>query len=162
MKIQKSIYIVFAVILALGVLAPASWASEWDQATKLTFDQPFQIPNNVVLPAGTYWFSTMDSPLERNVVQIFDNNHQLITTMLTIPTDQVVPSDETELTFAERSGNQPDALLKWFYPGNTIGHEFIYSGPEGRALSEQTVGHVTVLANASPAPAESNVTYAQR
>jgi hypothetical protein len=33
----------------------------------------------------------------------------------------------TELQFAERPNQKPPALLKWYYPGMEIGHEFMYT-----------------------------------
>jgi hypothetical protein len=150
MKTGKAISITFAIVLALGVVAPAIWASERDQATQLTFTQPVQIPGNIVLQPGTYWFTIAVSPSNRNLVQIFDINWQPITTTIAASTEHSWRSDNTQLTFAERSADQPDVLLKWYYPGETIGHEFIYSGRGGRALSEETVNVETVLAEPAP------------
>ena len=141
MKARKIIAVVFAFALALWVAAPAARASERDQASQMTFSQAVQIPGNTVLPAGTYWFVLMDTAANRNVVQVFDVNWEPITTVIANSTEVSQPSDKTVLTFAQRSSDQPLLLLKWYYPGNSIGHEFVYSG----ALAEQTVRTVTVI-----------------
>jgi hypothetical protein len=44
----------------------------------------------------------------------------------TIPEYRKNHEGRTELKFAERPHNQPEALVAWFYPGRVIGHEFIY------------------------------------
>jgi hypothetical protein len=161
MKARKAISIVFALVLALGVLVPATRASERDQATQLTFTQSVQIPGNVVLPPGTYWFTIADSQSNRNIVRVFDIYWQPITTTIAVSAEHLRPSENTLLTFAERSADQPNVLLKWYYPGNTTGHEFVYSGPEGRALSEETVGIVTVAAEPAPMATVNNVPNGQ-
>ena len=150
MKSRKAFSIVFALVLALGVLIPATRASVRDQATQLTFTQSVQIPGNVVLPPGTYWFTIADSPSNRDVVKVFDINWRPITTTIAASTEIARPSDNTLLMFAERSADQPYVLPQWYYPGNTTGHEFVYGEREGRALSEETVNIVTVLADPAP------------
>ena len=150
MKSRKAISIVFALVLALGVLLPATRASVRDQATQLTFTQSVQIPGHVVLLPGTYWFTIADSPSNRNIVKVFDINWQLITTTIAASAEIARPSDNTLLMLAERSADKPYVLLQWYYPGNTTGHEFVYPGREGLALSEDTVNIVTVLADPVP------------
>ena len=41
--------------LASLLMLPVARGTEENQATKLTFNQPVEIPGHV-LPAGTYWF----------------------------------------------------------------------------------------------------------
>jgi hypothetical protein len=160
MKSRKTICSAFVLVIALGFLTPVTRASERDQATQLTFTQSVQIPGNVVLQPGTYWFSVADSPSDRNIVRVFDVNWQPITTTVAASKEIAQPYDNTLVTFAERSANQPVVLLEWFYPGRTTGHEFIYSGREGRALTEETVDIVAVTAEpVALAPAYSNTQY---
>lgn len=141
MKVRKIIGVAFAFVLALWIAAPGARASERDQASQLTFSQSVQLPGNTVLPAGTYWFVLADSAANHNIVHVFDANWEPVATVLTNSTQIPNPTDHTRLTFAERSSNQPVLLLKWYYPGDPIGHEFVYSG----ALAEQTVRTVTVV-----------------
>ncbi|HEV2522905.1 MAG TPA: hypothetical protein VGT24_11035 [Candidatus Acidoferrales bacterium] len=146
MKIGKAIIVVFVfnLVAALGVLAPVTHASELDEATQLTFDQPVHIPGNVVLQPGTYWFALANPTSSHDVVNVFDENWKPITTIMATSTELSQPSDDTLLTFAKISPDKPEVLLKWYYPGNAIGHEFVYSGAEGRTLSEETKNIVTV------------------
>lgn len=129
----------FAVGLALAFLTilPAAPASEADQATKLTFSQSVQIPGRV-LPAGTYWF-IQGRDLESKVVRVFSEDRRTVyAALLTESVENVQPVDETEITFAERGAMEPEAIVTWFYPGNSIGHQFIYSKQQEKALAQNT------------------------
>jgi hypothetical protein len=114
-----------AVGLALGLLAilPAARASEEDQATKLTFSQSVQIPGRV-LAAGTYWFAVEPGS---QIVRIFNSDRSIIYASLeTASAEHLQPVEKTEITLAARGEMQPEAIITWFYPGRTIGQQFIY------------------------------------
>ena len=125
---------VAAFVLALASLTvlPNAHASEFDQATKLTFSQSVQIPGEV-LPAGTYWFVV---PI-RGVVQIFSEDRSTCyATLLTMAAEHLKPSDETQITFAERGRMQPEAIVTWFYPGRTDGQEFRYPNQDQKEIAQ--------------------------
>jgi len=135
MKTQKSI-IALGLLLASVFILPAARADEWNQATKLTFNQSVQIPGRV-LPAGTYWFILVDSPSDRNIVRIFNSDRStLYATILTVNGERLEPIDHTALTFAERASMPSNAIVTWFYPGDNSGHEFVYSKSEQRELAQ--------------------------
>jgi len=132
----KTLMIALCVLLAYGVFSPAARADTWDQMTMLTFSQPVAIPG-AVLPAGTYWF-TLANTIDRGVVEVFSPNWQkLYAIELTIPTYRMNVTDKTQIRFAERPHDQPEAMLKWYYPGLTTGHEFIYRQREEQALNRE-------------------------
>lgn len=123
----RSASIIFCFILACAVFLPAARADDWNQMTKLEFSQPIEIPGGV-LPAGTYWFVLQDNQGNRNVVQIFSADCSKIDAMLlAVPSYRQKATDDTEIEFAERPHQKPEALLKWYYPGRLTGHEFLYS-----------------------------------
>jgi len=100
--------------------------------TVLTFSQPVEVPGQI-LPAGTYTFVLLDSPSDRHIVQIFDaDGSHIITTVLAINNYRLKPTGDTVVKFAERSGDNPEALKGWFYPGDNFGQEFVY--PKQRAI----------------------------
>ena len=121
------------------VTAPRVKADEWNKLTKFTFNEPVEIPGQV-LPAGTYWFKLMDSQSDRNIVQIFnkDQNH-VFATILAIPDYRLKPTGKTVLTFAERPAGTPPAVRAWFYPGDNYGQEFVY--PKMRATQLAKAEH---------------------
>ncbi len=128
------------VALFLGIWAPRAHADQSNQATKLTFSAPVEIPG-AVLPAGTYWFTVMRDDPDRNVVQVWNSDREhLLATFMTVPDYRMQPAGRTILKFEERPSSQPEALEAWFYPGDNYGHEFVYSESRARELAKRT-GH---------------------
>lgn len=121
---------IFSILLSVALMLvalPAAHAGIWNQKTELTFNHPVEIPHTT-LPAGTYWFILANDPSNRDVVEIYSADwSKQYATLQTVPTERFRTTNHTDLTFAERPANKPEALLKWFYPGQLMGHEFIYS-----------------------------------
>jgi len=135
MSLRNVFAVFFGFALALLLFAPVAKADEWNQMTKLRFSQPVQIPGEV-LPAGTYWFVLANGSTDRNVVEIFNKNRtKEFATLSTVPTIRSHSTNYTQIKFAERPHDQPEALLKWYYPGRLTGHEFLYSARNERAFS---------------------------
>ena len=126
-----------ATVLTLA-LAPSARADEWNKKTILTFSGPVQIPG-VTLPAGSYVFKLADIPGNRHVVQVFDKDEKKIyTTMLAIPNERLVASDEPVVLFSERASGSPQAIKVWFYPGNRVGNEFVYPKSQAMRIAKET------------------------
>lgn len=146
MSNRKFFAAVLFLTLAFSIAAPVVHADERNQKTKLTFTEAVEIPGQV-LPAGTYWFILFDDDSERSLVQIFSADWSVLyATMQTTPRETREPNSETTLTFAERPASEPQAILTWFYPYETIGHEFIYSKTEEQELSRDRHQQVAVEA----------------
>jgi hypothetical protein len=144
MKIVKTVLIVVALSI-LGSMSPSSVrADEYNKKTVMTFDHPVEIPGQV-LPAGTYTLKLTDSLADRHIVQIWnaDGTH-LIATVLAINNYRLQPTGETVVKFAERPGDDPEALKAWFYPGDNFGQEFVY--PKRRAVELAVVANEAVPA----------------
>ena len=145
MNTRKAISI-FGLLLAFAIILPVAHADEFDQATKLTFNQSVQIPGRV-LPAGTYWFVLIDHGFISNVVQIHSSDRsQIYASLLTNTPERSQPTDNTAITFAEQESMPRNAIVDWFYPGRASGHEFVYSKSEGQELAQAK--HKTVVAMA--------------
>lgn len=126
MNPRKLLIAVCSIILAGMVFLPAAAADEWNQATKMTFSEPVEIPG-MALPAGSYWFALADTQGGQQIVQIFNADRtKLYATEETIPTERLQATSGVELKFAERPHPRPEALLKWYYPGRLTGQEFLY------------------------------------
>ena len=136
MRIKK-LYIIIGLLIAFALFFElASYADLGDQATKLTFSQPIQIPGQV-LPAGTYLFRLANSNTEQNLVQIFNSERSVLyATIETIPTERFEATGDTAITVAKEGSGQPVVLLKWFYPGTLTGHEFVYSKEREKELAQ--------------------------
>src|SRR5215471_8404564 len=114
------------VLLFASLLAATAQADERDRLTYLTFSGPVQLPG-VTLSAGTYTFRLADPDGDRHVVQVLNKqNGKLITTLMTIPDMTLSPPKDAFVMFEERPAGSPQAMKAWFYPGNSIGEEFIY------------------------------------
>lgn len=129
---------------------PKAHADEWNKMTIVTVHEPI-IAGNKVLDPGTYVWKLMDSPSNRNIVQIFDKNQQhLETTILAIPDYRMQPTGHTQFAFWETPAGVPKAVRDWYYPGDNFGQEFPYP----KKLVAQ-------LASAQPVPVPTNYTEPQ-
>lgn len=149
--LRKSLLVVCSVaVLSVLVLGTANAQdNNWNQRTYFTFSAPVELPGKT-LPAGTYLFKVVDSPSNRHVIQVFDKDEKTIhCTILAIPAQRMDPSDEPEVRFMEVAANQPAAIKTWWYPGRTIGHEFIY--PKDQALRLARGASTSVLTVATSA-----------
>jgi hypothetical protein len=83
---------------------------------------------------------------DRNLVRIYNADRTVLyATLQTIPTDRPEPTGDTAVTLAEQAAGQPEALLKWFYPGNETGNEFLYSKQKEKELAQDK--QQTIVAN---------------
>ena len=120
----KQTAIIAALVLS-GLTAGTVRASEEDQATRVNFSQAVQITGHV-LPAGTYYFVIM-STTDRQTVRIMNEDRtRTIAVVQAISRERWERSAGTEFTLAEGHGIEPAAVVAWFYPGRTSGHEFVY------------------------------------
>jgi hypothetical protein len=95
-------------VLVSTIAVPAARADELDQASKITFSQPVQMPGHV-LPAGTYWFALADLASSRNVVHIFNSDRSVIyATISTIASERLGPTEKPAMTFGWRDNAARD------------------------------------------------------
>jgi hypothetical protein len=130
--------VVVASLALSGLIAGTTRASEIDQAVKVNFSQPVQIPGRT-LPAGTYYFSLINTN-DRETVQI-TNEDRTRTIALIQTINRERPEWErggTAFTLASGKGVEPAAVIAWFYPGRTTGHEFVYPKQEEKELAMAT------------------------
>src|ERR1700693_5878191 len=135
MKINKIALLIAFAIASVLFLEVAAHADEANQSIKLTFSHAIEIPGQV-LPAGTYLFKLAD-PNDLNLVHIFNpEGTRLYATLQTITTEPSKPTGATVVVLAEQPEGRPETLVKWFYPGNTSGHELVYSKQEEQQLAQ--------------------------
>jgi hypothetical protein len=119
-----------------------------DSRTEFTFNSPVELPG-VTLPPGTYVFRFADATTSRKVMQVLakDSSNKTYGLFLTISAQRPKPSDDAELRFLETPAGKPAAVKTWWYPGNSIGREFIYPKEQARRLAMAT--NTTVLTTKS-------------
>jgi hypothetical protein len=139
MHTRKALSIFSGIVLAFALmLAPRARADEANEATKLTFNQPMEIPGHKVLAAGTYWFVNMDdgAAANHNLVQIFNEDRsKRIAVIPTLAIQRADTTASTEINLAEPRRNRPKSLVSWFYPGSATGHEFVYGSRREKIVS---------------------------
>jgi hypothetical protein len=146
----KALYLSASLALVSSMIAPAI-ADEWNKETKLEFSAPVEVPGKVLTP-GKYTFRLLDSESDRNIVEIYsedaNGNQKLVATILAVPDYRQDTPDKPIVNFEERAAGSPEAIRSWFYPGDNMGWEFVYSKAE-RLVSSNT----TPTAAPAPAPA---------
>ena len=115
-----------ALLVAVSALAVVNArADETNQTVRVQFSQAVQIPGRV-LPAGTYWFVLANTD-DHQTVQIFNEDRsKSIALLQTMNHERSQSTGGVAFTIAQRGATEPPAVIAWFYPGHTTGHEFIY------------------------------------
>jgi hypothetical protein len=138
--------------LMLTAAATRANADAWNKKTYVTINRSIEVPGTVLQP-GKYVFKLVDSASNRHIVQIMNaDENRVLATNLAIPKQRDTPASKTVLTFYEMPGGGPEPLRAWFYPGDTIGQEFLYSRDRATQIAQATRQDVPVLAQAEPAP----------
>lgn len=147
MRFNKLAFVAAALLSGVLFLEVAAHADEADQSTSFTFNKPIVVPGQT-LPAGTYVFKLLDAN-DLNVVEILNADRtQLLATLETISTQRPEPTGATVVTLADQGPKQPEALVKWYYPGETTGHEFVYSKHEEQQLAQDQKQTIAVKESA--------------
>jgi hypothetical protein len=137
-------YSTIVLLLAFLMILPGARADQTNQATQVTFTEAVQIPGRL-LPAGTYWFVLPQDVTDHNQVRIYNSDRTIFYgTVFTINAERLQPTDKSAFTFTEHGSTQPQALVCWFYPGETIGHEFLYPKQVSKELANAK--QITVVA----------------
>jgi hypothetical protein len=142
---------IVSVLAVATLLAPGAYAQDTAEAkrlTILTFSDAVQLPGKT-LPAGKYRFEIADvNNAAHNVRVLSEDGQHVIGTFPTIASTQAQRdlSDQNSLVmFSERPAGQPQAVREWFYPGRSIGEEFVY--PKDQAAAIAKANKTTVAAS---------------
>lgn len=128
-------------VLTLGIGAAAQ-AQPADYKTYFTFSGPVTLPG-VTLPAGKYIFRLADAQTGRKIVSIQSEDGKRQLAMLhTIPNQAAKAPNDPEIRFMETSSNVPPPVKTWWYPGKSIGYEFIYPRAQAMQLAKVTTERV--------------------
>lgn len=150
--IRMKLLVACALAIAVSLAGTSAAAQEpTNQITYFTFSAPFELPGGKTLPAGKYVFKIVDTPGNRHIVQVMsEDQKQMHATVMAIPAQRQDPADEPEVRFMEAAANTAPAIRTWWYPGRSIGHEFIYPKDHARRLAaRQSEGVLTVSGDAA-------------
>jgi LPXTG-motif cell wall-anchored protein len=114
--------------------APVS-AQPMDKRTFFTFSAPVALPG-LTLPAGQYLFRLADPNTSAKVVQVLNaDGTKPYGLFFTVPAERLQPASTPEVRFMETEAGTPAAIKTWWYPGQSIGYEFIYPKEQARRLA---------------------------
>ena len=134
MKVRKTLSIL-GLMLTFTIMLPVVHADDWNQATRFTFNQPVQVPGHI-LPAGTYLFQLVGD--NHHLVQIFNEDRTAVAVLYSVSRERYDRRAEAAITLANRGGTHPQAIVAWFFVGETEGHEFLYPKQEEQELAHAT------------------------
>jgi hypothetical protein len=133
---------VFRTILGVGaglaLFASAVQAQPEDKRTYFTFSGPIALPG-VTLPAGRYLFHIVDTTSSRKVIQVQSEDQKRSFAMANTISDQRRdPPKDATVAFYESARGTPAAVKSWWYPGETIGYQFIYPRGQAKQIAKST------------------------
>jgi hypothetical protein len=94
-----------------------------EESIRVTFSNPVEIPGQV-LPAGTYVFEDLEHGTLTRILSA-DETH-VFATLFTVPDVRREPMEYGKVRLRETPPNTPERVDEWFYPGDSVGHEFRY------------------------------------
>lgn len=140
--------------LAVVGLAAMLHADPWNKKTELTVNETIEVPGATLTP-GKYVVKLVDSQSNRHIVQFLNEREdKVLSTVLAIPNQRLKPTGKTEFSFYEAGAGEARALQAWFYPGDTIGHEFAYPKQKATELARATGQDVPSLSGDDPRSGE--------
>ena len=129
---------VLSTFAMLTLAAATAQAQPSDYRTFFTFSGSVTLPG-VTLPAGTYLFRLADPDSSRKVINVLSADGKRSLAMLhTIPNQLLRAPQNPEIRFMETGANMPPPIKTWWYPGKSIGYEFIYPRPQALVLAKAT------------------------
>jgi hypothetical protein len=125
-----------AVLLMVNVATAQDFNT--NERTFLTFSAPVELPG-ITLQPGTYLFRLADSQSNRHIIQVLSQDEkQIHATILAIPAERLEVTGENVVTFKETAEGRTPAVQYWYYPGDKIGHEFLYPKDQAMRIAERT------------------------
>jgi hypothetical protein len=96
----------------------------------------------LVLEPGVYVVSLRESGAKRSVVQILSEDEtQVLASLVAVPDHRMRPEDSSEFTFHQVKDG-PAPVQTWFYPGDLVGLEFVYSKARAKEIAKDSDDHV--------------------
>jgi hypothetical protein len=125
MNTYRKAALIFAsfVVVAALMPVPGARAQLIGETVHVTFSKPVELPGKV-LPAGSYIFKAIEDGQVTQVLSA-DEMH-LYATLFTVPNQLLEVAEKPEVTLRDNPNGGPERVDSWFYPGDTIGHEFVY------------------------------------
>ena len=102
-----------------------------DRATTVEFKSATRLPG-ITLQPGTYVFRLGPPATKQNVVEVYSaDGTKKIATLLTVDYATPPAADATTVIFEKTN---PPVLRAWYFPGETVGREFVYAEDEAKTI----------------------------
>jgi len=138
MRSERLFHTIAGLGLGVALCASAVQAQTEDKRTYFTFSAPIALPGST-LPAGRYLFRIVDTTTSRKVIQVLsDDQKKPYAMMNTIPDQRRDPAKDATVSFYESARGTPAAVKSWWYPGETIGYQFIYPRAQAKQIAKAT------------------------
>jgi hypothetical protein len=141
------------IAFVVSLAPPPTKADDYDKKAIVNFNQPTEVPG-IVLQPGTYVIKLLGSQSNRHIAEIMNEKmDHLYALTFTAAAERVERTGKPVLTFYEGAKDQPQAIRKWFWPGEVTGIEFLY--PKAQAARIAAASHQRVAEGGLPTVAES-------
>jgi hypothetical protein len=138
MSSSKVFRAILGLSLGAALFATAAQAQTEDKKTYFTFSGPVAVPGQT-LPAGRYVFHIVDTTTSRKVIQVMSDDGKKPYSMAnTIPDQRRDAPKDATVSFYETPAGTPAAVKSWWYPGESIGYQFIYPRAQARQIAQNT------------------------
>jgi LPXTG-motif cell wall-anchored protein len=155
MTIKRIIHVALGAVLLVVATVAAAAAQPLDKRTYFTFTGPVTFPG-VTLPAGKYLFRFVDVN-SRSTVQVLSADGVTTYALMMIHrAERSGVADNPEVRFMETPAGMAPAIKTWWYPGESIGYEFVYPKAQARLLAAGAKQPVLTTASESTTPTTSN------
>ncbi len=129
-------------VMAATSLFQSSTPYEWNKKSTLTAEQQVEFPG-IVLEPGVYVIRLKDSDEKRSRVEVTNRDEtQVLATLVAVPDHRVRPDDNSEFIYHEVKGDGPQPVRSWFFTGDLVGLEFVYSEARAKEIAKATNDHV--------------------
>jgi hypothetical protein len=136
-RITLALVTIAFAMLATWTTRVAAQDTNTQQRTSMTFSNTVEMPG-VTLPAGTYIFQLADTPT-RNVVQVMSQDQKKVLGQWTfVQSRRPKATGDTVVMFKENREGTTPAVQYWYYPGESIGKEFIYPKDQAEKIAART------------------------
>jgi len=126
--------------ITFAVFSPNAGAQIPIQKLSVTISEPVEVPN-LVLPVGTYVFEALENGRVTRILSA-DESH-IYTTLLTQPQERPEPLENPLVTLKEGPNGEVQRIDSWFFEGESIGNEFLYTGAGADGKSESNFNGFT-------------------
>jgi len=111
--------------------APKKDTPSQDRATTVEFTTVTRLPG-VTLQPGKYVFRLGQPAIKQNVVEVYSaDGSKKIATLLTVDYATPASGNATTVLFEK---TDPPVVRAWYFPGETIGREFVYTEDEAKTI----------------------------